>query len=230
MKKTLLFLLIPLLFLCACRVIETPEPLLTEEDWDLSRHEPLSQYEEGGLLFQIYTDKTASLLEYDKNTLTDFEIAIPDTVKEIPVTSIAPRAFQNAPFRRIALPAFLTEIGEQAFQKCAIEEIILPETLETMGKEAFDNCLNLKTLRFSGAPKRIPVGAFYACVSLKEIVLPEGVEVLEEEAFASCTGAEKISLPSTLKEIGPYAFWRTGKGLEIAVPDGCTVGEHAFDD
>ena len=163
------------------------------------------------------TDNTVTITKYNG---IDYQITIPDTINEMPVTAIGDFAFSGAP---------------------SLTEINISENIASIGMGAFGNCPNLTSLTVSSSnayfrsvngivyndnyskiiavpgaltsvsiPYRVTsIGedSFYGCTRITELVIPEGVETIERYAFYGCTGLESISLPQSLKDINEWAFY-----------------------
>ena len=90
-----------------------------------------------------------------------------------------------------------------------LERIILPEDITEIGDNAFEYAVNLKTINFPQALKRIGDYSFYTCKALtaEKIVFPEGLETIGESCFEACKGMRReIVLPSTIRELGDASF------------------------
>ena len=139
-----------------------------------------------------------------------YEIVIPESVGDIPVTTIGKRAFQNSRgyISGVTIPASVTLIGDSAFRDC--EELV--------------------SLTFSERTEELTLGAdaFSGCIALKEAVIPEGVTSLPRNLFAGCRKLRKITIAKSVKEIGDGAF--EGTALRSApLPRGLErVGNRAF--
>ena len=119
------------------------------------------------------------------------DIQIPESIKGIPITSLANRSFISILFNRnefknIMLPNSLTNIGDRAFEGCEyLEDINLPDSLEHIGKGAFKDCYNLKYVKLPDKLTNIPEYCFSNCQNLEFVVIPDNIKSIEEYAFKS---------------------------------------------
>ena len=151
-----------------------------------SKHNPQFAYEikNKGIEIKSYIGNKSSL-----------ELAIPDSINGLPVTSI----------------------GYSAFEGMYIESVNLPDTLREIQARAFARCFNLKDIRFPSALSSIGGSAFSECRSLKRICLPNGLERIDWCAFEDCINLENVVLPTSLKRLGNRSFSNT-KISHIEVP------------
>lgn len=82
-------------------------------------------------------------------------LIIPDTIENLPVTTIASNAFNgNTNLKHIELPNSLTNIGGSAFRGCTgLTNITIPNSVKSIGDSAFSGCSSLEsiTIPFVGA-------------------------------------------------------------------------------
>lgn len=76
------------------------------------------------------------------------EVKIPEKIEDLPVTSIAKKAFLSKKnLRRVWIPDTVTEIGDWAFAYCDnLEQVILPAREIRFGKAVFLDCHKLRFL------------------------------------------------------------------------------------
>ncbi len=82
-------------------------------------------------------------------------LIIPDTIENLPVTTIASKAFNGkTKLRYIELPNSLINIGDSAFGGCTgLTNITIPDSVKSIGESAFSGCSSLEsiTIPFVGA-------------------------------------------------------------------------------
>lgn len=177
-------------------------------------------YNETSGLQMAFNSETNSYTVMGIGNATDVEdLAIPETHKGLPVTTIATEAFQgNKTVKTVFIPASvttvfasafngcenltsvtfggeLTTLNEQVFYECVnLVDVKLPSGLTTIEKEAFSGCAKLASIELSAPLTTLGEKAFGRCASLKEIVIPASLRKLGENVFAGCSGLEKLSV------------------------------------
>ena len=148
-------------------------------------------------------------------------ILIPDTIDDLPVVSIAPKAFEG---------------------KGNLRAVSIPDSVTTIGVGAFTGCKGLTSLRTPvyTCPDAPYFGALFGAVSheagggsvpanLATLVITKG-ETIPDYAFYACRGLEVVSLPATMTEIGSFSFY--GCQSLAYIPTAHTaitaVGDYAF--
>ena len=83
--------------------------------------------------------------------LTD--LIIPEKHEGLPVTSIAPSAFEgDISLGRVTIPSTVTSIGAAAFSGCTnLAYAYIPESVTSIGESAFADCSNLTEIYFGAA-------------------------------------------------------------------------------
>ena len=129
-------------------------------------------------------------------------VAIPEKIAGLPVTSIAENAFRaNDKLVRVTIPDSVTEIGSEAFSRCAnLEEINVPAGL-----------------------KKIPAYFVNQCAKLTSVTIPSGVYEIGGSAFAGCSRINHFDLPYSVTEVKSGAFFNSG-----AYVDGANWEKGAF--
>ncbi|MBR5140208.1 MAG: leucine-rich repeat domain-containing protein, partial [Clostridia bacterium] len=210
---------------------------------DFSR---VSVLEEGNYYF-VYADfHFTELFYYELNsdeesyTIVGFneelgisEVVIPSTYRDLPVTAIGERAFEECDgILSVVIPDSVIFIDSCAFMDChylvsvtlgdGVETIsnfafadcnrlttfIGGESLEYLGEQVFAWCGKLETVQLSDSLTYIGYGAFRSCSKLASIDLGDSIEYIGESAFYSCTSLTEISLGENLASIGDSAFDR----------------------
>ena len=78
-------------------------------------------------------------------TVTDLDIVIPSTYRNLPVTEIADKAFyENKYLTSVVIGNSVTSIGDWAFYNCdSLTSVVIPDTVVSIGERAFDYCSSL---------------------------------------------------------------------------------------
>ena len=134
-------------------------------------------------------------------------IAIPDTLDEKAVTSLANEAFKSATaITGVTIPNTVKEIGMWSFSGCTNLSAVNLGSVEKISEQSFKNCTALTSIKI---PKTLNRGAsgtpFLGCTNLITIELEEGMTVVPSY-LCSGTAITEITIPSTAKEIEISAF------------------------
>lgn len=101
------------------------------------------------------------------NTGTAETLAIPQTFKEKPVTSIGDDAFNGNTFvKNMTIGDNVQEIGNRAFYGSVIETLTLSQNLETIGNSAFEDCDALLQVELPDNVSSVGTRAFCDCDNL----------------------------------------------------------------
>ena len=214
---------------------------------------PFIREKESGMVFTLINGKT----EYEvtsKGTASG-DIVIPDNYRNLPVTSIAKKAFFNKSdvtsvsiganvksigdyafancsyITSLTLPKGLLSIGENAFASCRLldGELIIPDGVEIIKKNTFAYCGNLKNVVLGSGIKRIEASAFTDCTNLESVIMPSNLEFVGTLAFAKCKKVAILELNEGLVEIDDYAFSELSALKEVVIPDSVKrIGVGAF--
>ena len=155
---------------------------------------------------------------------TDADIVIPDTYKNLPVTSIGRNAFQNCTsITSITIPTSVTEIFWYAFDGCtSIKDVYYIGNIEgwlsissfmRIGAQPLDYGANLyfnnnlvTEIEIPDSFTSIPEGVFAGCTSLTSVIIPETVTVIEDLVFSRCTSLATVTIPDSVTSVGLGAF------------------------
>ena len=109
-------------------------------------------------------------------TVLSLDIKIPSKYKGLPVTEIAPYAFENERY---------------------LESIEIPDNVTSIGKNAFFNCISLTSVEIPDGVTSIGGSAFYYCNSLTSVVIPDSVTSIGEYAFLNCGKLTSVTFENT---------------------------------
>jgi len=166
----------------------------------------------------------------DKGKVKAGAVVIPDSYNNLPVTTIAPKAFSSSAITGITIPESVTSIGDQAFKSCKnLTGITIPNSVITMGKEVFDSCKSLASVTIGNGVTTIGKQAFYKCASLTSVTIGNSVTGIGEKAFSQCAGLTSITIPNSVTTIGKEAFYSCSSLASITIGNSVTgIGEKAF--
>lgn len=159
-------------------------------------------------------------------------VVIPNSVNDIPVTSVSGGAFAgNKTIKTVVLPNCVTQISERMFFQCdnlegvtipdsvtsigryafancpKLKSIVMPNSVKECGDHLFENCVKLESVTLSTGLKVITEGMFKECDSLRFIEIPEGVESTQFGIVESADNVKSIVFPSTLKSLANQTFF-----------------------
>lgn len=173
-------------------------------------------------------------------------LIIPDTIENLPVTTIASLAFnENTNLKHIELPNSLTNIGGSAFRGCTgLTNITIPNSVTSIGNSVFSGCSSLEniTIPFVGAKAGVtssdtyqyPFGYIFGTSSYTG-----GVETGQTyyESSTSSTKYSRYYIPSSLESVTVSGgnilrgAFNNCKGLtSVTILDSVTsIGRYAFE-
>lgn len=187
------------------------------------------------LKFALKDDGTYTVKSAD-NSISG-ELVIPETYKNVSVTSIG------------------TNAGFPAFENCNnITSVIIPKSIKSIESASFYGCNSITsmTIPFIGAnfkedghthlghlfspytannynsnvPKSLKTviitggtlvdeDAFHYCENIATIILPNSINYIGKSAFNGCTSLTEILIPMNVSSIGAYAFYNCSKLTKI---------------
>ncbi len=149
----------------------------------------------------------------------DFDFAIPQSYKGLPVTSIGASAFRDCIYlEKVTLPNTITRVGNYAFEDCiGLTSVTLSNQLEFIGGYAFHNCEKLSELVIPASVKNIATFAFSECDNLQSIVFEQNslLEVIDKGAFQRCSNLTQITIPKSVTKIEKSVFYNCKKLSKI---------------
>jgi len=158
----------------------------------------------------------------------DETFTIESSVNGSNVTSIAMRAFENAPYTGITLPEHISQIGREAFMNCKyLKKIELGEMIKTVSALSFDGCDSLEEVVFDSPYLLNCDGAFDSCKGLKKAYI--NVPEVSQGAFSGCTSLADVTFGPAVKKICADAFEDCQALADIELPEKLlAIGSGAF--
>ncbi|MBQ8772769.1 MAG: leucine-rich repeat domain-containing protein [Clostridia bacterium] len=195
----------------------------------------LSDETDNGLNYFLKSDGTYEVIRIPYDQGSNYELVIPSTFNEIPVTSIGSSAFLwCTSLTSITIPSSVTSISSSAFLWCTSLTTVTFEQgsqLISIGDDAFSNCYSLTSITIPSSVTSIGTGAFSNCYSLTNITIPDSVTSIGNSAFDCCTSLVSVTLSedSRLTSIGSDAFSNCYSLTNITIPSSVTsIGTGAF--
>lgn len=137
------------------------------------------------------------------------EVEIPSYYKDLPVTRICSRAFENKDIEKLTFEenSNITLIERLAFNECTkLKSVEFADSLIEIQNHAFMNCTNLKEVKCNDSLKYIGGSSFYGCSSLEKIYLGVELEIIGSYAFFECSSLKSIEIPYACKYVYNDAF------------------------
>ena len=168
-----------------------------------------------------YSDEGDSVTITGCETSASGSLIIPDTIKELPVTSIGISAFfECISLTSISLPDGVTSIGASAFSGCTnLTSITIPDGVTSIGDYAFSRCLGLASITIPDGVTSIGEVAFYQCSALTTIEVSGG--------NVNYAGANGVLFNAEMTLLSTYPAGK--KDSDYKIPEGVTnIGAGAF--
>lgn len=196
--------------------------------------------------FLTYTkDATSVTITGLKQGIPWTFLIIPDTIENLPVTTIASNAFNgNTNLKHIELPNSLTSIGDSAFSGCSsLESITIPfvgaksgvTSSDTdqypfgyiFGTSSYNGGVATEQYYYGSSTSSTTSTTYYIPSSLKSVTVTGG-NILRG-AFYNCNGLTSVVIPDSVTSIGTSAFAGCSGLTSITIPDSVTsIGGSAF--
>jgi hypothetical protein len=159
-------------------------------------------------------ENTIAILGYigDGGTVT-----IPDTIHDLPVTSIEAFAFEyRTNVTHVTIGTNVTSIGGWAFRGCtALISVTIPDAVTSIGDAAFAQNTSLISVRIPDAVTSIGEAAFAYNTSLNRVTIPDAVTSIGNGTFSDCYSLTRITIGSGVASIAGYAFYNCAQLTEL---------------
>ena len=172
-------------------------------------------------------------------------IVIPETIENIPVVEIGPKAFEFSTITDIKIGKNIRKIEKEAFAHCRkLSSVIWNCKCNAIPDNCFYRCTELKKFDFT-AIKRVGQYAFGES-GLQEVYIPQNIEMIGIGAFNICSKLHSVTwngtcdvIPtscfylcsnlksfnfSAIKKVGQYAFRESGL-QEVCLPKNIEILE-----
>lgn len=187
---------------------------------------------DASFMFKKYHDGASYIIAgaYEPST-AEYTLTIPSTYDGLPVTRIAPNAFEDyRQLKSISIPSSIVEIGHNAFTDCSrlstvtfdgdyldsigyhafsgctgLREIVLPNRVDRFGSHVFNGCTKLTSATLPTEVLSLGDGMFNGCSSLLDIEIP-AVDTIPQEFLQYCSSLETCSVPEGVETIKTRAF------------------------
>ena len=173
-------------------------------------------------------------------------IVIPETIENIPVVEIGPKAFEFSTITDIKIGKNIRKIEKEAFAHCRkLSSVIWNCKCNAIPDNCFYRCTELKKFDFT-AIKRVGQYAFGES-GLQEVYIPQNIEMIGIGAFNICSKLHSVTwngtcdvIPtscfylcsnlksfnfSAIKKVGQYAFGESGL-QEVCLPKNIEIIEN----
>jgi len=155
---------------------------------------------------------------------TDAAVTIPNTIANLPVTSIGDDAFYECnSLKTVTIPDSVTSIGSNAFEYCtSLASVTIPDSVTSIGDLAFESCPSLTNAIIGNGVTSIGVDEFYGS-GLTSVTIPNGVSSIGDGAFEACSRLTIINIGNGVTNIGANAFFASEKLMAVNVTTGNSV-------
>jgi hypothetical protein len=173
----------------------------------------------------ITVEELDGAMRITKSTGRAKELVIPQSINDLPVTSIGPGAFANRGLETITIPDTVTEIGDLAFADNRLTSLVLGDNVTAVGRGAFAGN-RLTELVLGRGLSSVGRGAFLRN-HITNLTITDNITVIEDYAFFS-NNIQSLSIPGTVTVIGAGAF--SGNRISrLEINQGVTdIGPGAF--
>ncbi len=157
-------------------------------------------------------------------------LAIPATIDDKPVTSIADSAFLDAVnLETVTIADSVTSIGKLVFGRdYALTSVTLPSGLTTISENLFRGATALSSVNIPEGVTTIETAAFFNTQLLRSVTLPSTLKTLGGAAFQG-SGLTTLTIPSGVESLGICAFmWNTSLATVTIPKSVVSIGAEAF--
>ncbi|MEI8206794.1 MAG: leucine-rich repeat protein [Kiritimatiellales bacterium] len=152
----------------------------------------------------------------DNNTITitgyqstPTSLTIPDTIEDLPVTTIADKAFWFCTLTSITIPDSVTTIGDAFYECTSLTGIEVNEGNSLYS--SLDGVLFNEDQTILSAYPGGKTGSY---------TIPDGVTTIEDWSFETCIGLPRLTIPDSVTSIGGDAFYACRSLTWIEVNEG----------
>ena len=191
-----------------------------------------------------YSDEGDSVTITDCETSASGSLIIPDTIRELPVTSIGFNAFfECISLTSISLPDGVTSIETGAFSGCTnLTSITIPNGVTSIGLYAFASCTSLTSITIPNSVTSIQVSAFSGCIALTTINVDDenlnytdvngilfNAEMTLLHTYPTGRTDSDYTIPEGVTNIEIDAFINSTNLKSVTLPQSVTnIGDYAF--
>lgn len=142
------------------------------------------------------------------------DLIIPETIKGITVSSIAPNVFEESELEGVTFPDSMNTVSEYSFENCDTLMFADGKGITSIENFAFDHC-DLYLIDFPNI-ETIGTCAFRSNSSLGGVDFPKCTSI-GESTFTYCSSLRKLNMPA-LKSEGGVSFRRCYMLTEVNLP------------
>jgi hypothetical protein len=160
------------------------------------------------------------------------DVAIPDTIYGLPVTTIGAYAFHSCTnLTSVVVGNDVTNIESNAFQACTkLTSVTIPDSVITIGQDVFYLCVSLTSVTLGSNVSFIDYSAFFECHGLTRITVDAfnphfssvdgGLFSKSQTILITCPGGKTGSyiVPNGVTSIGDFAFFSCTNLTSVTVP------------
>ncbi len=197
---------------------DTPDDIPDDTPDDTPVVKPTVDFE-----YTIWDNK----VEIKKYKGTDTAVTIPDTIEDLPVTTVGDSVFSgNTTLTSVVIPDSVTRIGYSPFLNCtALTSITIGSGVTSIGANAFSGCTAIESLYisdlmawcnidFSGDysnPQMYTQASLYLDGELvTALIIPDGTTDIKQYAFKRWSELTSVFIPASVTSVAYGAF----KGTE----------------
>ena len=170
-------------------------------------------------------------------------VAIPDTINGLPVTTIGASAFYSCTsLTSVTIPNSVASIGDSAFYYCtSLTNVTIPNSVISIGNYAFNACYGLTSVTIPNSVTSLAMDALWDCPNLGAITVDalnlvyssvDGVLFNKSRTILTQCPQGKgpsYTIPNGTTSIGEYAFYGCSSLTNVMIPNSVTnLGDSAF--